>query len=276
MQQLIYFIKTFRFFLLFLVLEIFALYFTIQYHSYHKSKFVNSANVLTGGFYNKLNNINEYFHLKTENQLLIEENTRLKNLLEKTVIDYDPNTFIVIDTIEYAQKYEYTTAKIVNNNYTKRNNYLTINKGSNNGLTSEMGVINGRGIIGVIKNVSPNYATILSILNSSSKINVRLKNSNHFGTMVWDGKNYNVTQLNDIPRQAVIKQGDTLVTGGKSLLFPEGIYIGVIKDFTIKNNQYNQINIALFNDMSAIGHVQIVKTLEKEEQLNLEKQTTNE
>lgn len=276
MQQLIYFIKTFRFFLLFLVLEILALYFTFQYHSYHKSKFVNSANVITGGFYNKLNNINEYFHLKTENQLLIEENTRLKNLLEKTVIDYNPNTFIVVDTIEYAQKYEYTTAKIVNNNYTKRNNYLTINKGSSNGLTSEMGVINGRGIIGVIKNVSPNYATILSILNSSSKINVRLKNSNHFGTMVWDGKNYNVTQLNDIPRQAVIKQGDTIVTGGKSLLFPEGIYVGVIKDFTIKNNQYNQINIALFNDMSAIGHVQIVKTLEKEEQLNLEIQTTNE
>ena len=276
MQQLIYFIKTFRFFLLFLVLEILALYFTFQYHSYHKSKFVNSANVITGGFYNKLNNINEYFHLKTENQLLIEENTRLKNLLEKTVIDYNPNTFIVVDTIEYAQKYEYTTAKIVNNNYTKRNNYLTINKGSSNGLTSEMGVINGRGIIGVIKNVSPNYATILSILNSSSKINVRLKNSNHFGTMVWDGKNYNVTQLNDIPRQAVIKQGDTIVTGGKSLLFPEGIYVGVIKDFTIKNNQYNQINIALFNDMSAIGHVQIVKTLEKEEQFNLEIQTTNE
>lgn len=276
MQQLIYFIKTFRFFLLFLVLEIFALYFTIQYHSYHKSKFVNSANVVTGGFYNKLNSINEYFHLKTENQLLIEENTRLKNLLEKTVIDYSPNTFIVVDTIEYAQKYEYTTAKIVNNNYTKRNNYLTINKGSSNGLTSEMGVINGRGIIGVIKNVSPNYATILSILNSSSKINVRLKNSNHFGTMVWDGKNYNVTQLNDIPRQALIKQGDTIVTGGKSLLFPEGIYVGIIKDFTIKNNQYNIINIALFNDMSAIGHVQIVKTLEKEEQLNLEQQTTNE
>ena len=128
-----------------------------------------------------------------------------------------------------------------------------------------MGVINGRGIIEVIKNVSPQYATILSILNSSSKINVRLKNSNHFGTMVWDGKNYNVTQITDIPRQAVIKVGDTIITGGKSLLFPEGISVGVIKDFTIKNNQYHQINIALFNDMSAIGHVQIVKTLEKED-----------
>ena len=94
--------------------------------------------------------------------------------------------------------------------------------------------------------------------------------------MVWDGKNYNATQITDIPRQAVIKVGDTIITGGKSLLFPEGIYVGVIKDFTVKNNQYHQINIALFNDMSAIGHVQIVKTLEKDEQLNLEQKTINE
>ncbi|RXP52961.1 rod shape-determining protein MreC [Lutibacter sp. HS1-25] len=275
MQQLLYFIKKFRFFLLFLILQIVAFYFTVQYHSYQKSKFVNSANAVTGGFYTKMNNINEYFHLKTDNQLLIEENIRLKNLLEKRVIDNSIVTTTVVDTM-YTQKYEYTSAKVVNNNYTKLNNFLTINKGSNNGILPELGVINGRGIIGVIKNTSANYATILSILNSSSKINVRLKNSNHFGTLVWNGKDYNITQITDIPRQALIKEGDTIITGGKSLLFPEGILVGVIKDFKIQNNQYTQINIALFNDMSAIGHVQVVKNLEKIEQLKLEQKTVNE
>jgi len=276
MQQIIYFIKKFRFFLLFLVLEIFALYFTIQYHTFHKSKFVSSANSITGGFYNRINSMNEFFHLKAENQLLIEENTSLKNLLEKKAIVLDSNNFIHIDTLLYAQKYEYSTAKIINNNYTKRNNFLTLNKGSKHGLTADMGVINSRGVIGVIKNVSSNYATVLSILNSNSKINVRFKNSTHFGTMVWDGKNYNVTQLADVPRQTLIKEGDTIITGGKSVIFPEGIPIGIIKDFKIANNQYSQINITLFNDMSALGHVQIIKNLEKEEQSNLEQNGINE
>jgi rod shape-determining protein MreC len=275
MQQLFYFIKKFRFFLLFLVLQIIAFYFTVQYHNYHKSKFVNSANSVTGGFYNKLNSINEYFHLKTDNQLLIEENTRLKNELAKQLVNFNQGNIEIIDTVFY-QKYNYSSAKIINNNYSNRNNFLTLNKGTNDGLTTELGVINGRGVIGVIKNVSPKFATVLSILNSSSKINVRLKNSNYFGTMIWNGNDYNTTQITDIPRQAIIQKGDTIITDGKSLLFPEGILVGTIKDFTIENNQYTQINIQLFNDMSALGHVQIVKNLEKNEQLKLEQETVNE
>jgi len=276
MQQLFYFIKKFRFFLLFFVLEIIALYFTIQYHSYHKSKYVNSANFISGGFYNKINGINEYLHLKSDNEILNEENTRLKNLLDKINTDSNADIVTVIDTVLYNQKYEYISAKIINNNYTKRNNFLTLNKGLNEGLSTEMGVINGRGIIGVVKNISSNFTTVLSILNGSSKINVRLKNSNYFGTMIWDGVDYNITQITDIPRQAIIKQGDTIITGGKSLLFPEGILVGIVKDFNIENNQYKQINIDLFNDMSSLGHVQIIKNLEKEEQFNLEQKTVNE
>jgi len=105
---------------------------------------------------------------------------------------------------------------------------------------------------------------------------VRLKNSNHFGTLVWNGEDYNILQLIDIPRQAHIKEGDTIITGGKSAIFPEGITIGTIKDFNFENNQYQNINIVLFNDMSAIGYVQIVKNLERIEQINLEKNTINE
>ncbi|WP_372793118.1 rod shape-determining protein MreC [Lutibacter sp.] len=276
MQQIIYFFRKFRNFLLFLLLEILAITFTIQYHSYHTSKFVNSANLLTGGFYTKINSINEFFLLKTENKLLIEENVRLKNLLDKKEINYSLENYQVIDSTKYFQKYEYLSAKVINNNFTKRNNTLTINKGTNQGLTSDLGVINSNGIIGVIKNVSSNYSTVLSILNSSSKINVRLKNSNHFGTLTWNGKTHTTTQLMDIPRQALIKIGDTIITGGKSAIFPEGINIGVIKDFNFENNQYQQINVLLFNDMSSIGYVQIVKNLQKNEQNQLEQNTTNE
>lgn len=270
MQQLIYFIRKFRYFLLFLLLEILALIFTIQHHSYHTSKFVNSANSISGGFYNKMNSINEFFILKTENKLLIEENIRLKNTIEKKEINYNKESFEVIDTTQYFQKYKYSVAKVINNNYTKRNNILTINKGTNHGLTSDLGVINANGVIGVIENISKNFATVLSILNKNSKINVSLKNSNHFGTLVWDGKTHTTTQLIDMPRQAKIKVGDTIITGGKSAVFPEGINIGVIKDFKFGNNQYQQVNVLLFNDMSSIGYVQIVENLKKDEQEKLE------
>lgn len=276
MRQIIYFIEKFRYFLLFIVLEIFAFSFIIQNHSYHQSKFVNSANAITGGFYNKVNYVNEFFHLKIDNQILSEENARLKNLLDARENKFVLDSFTVIDTSQYFQKYEYSVAKIINNNYTKRNNFLTLNKGAKNGLTPDLGVINSKGIIGVIRNVSSNYATVLSILNSNSKINVRLKNSNHFGTLVWDGKNYNIMQVIDIPRQAVVKAGDTIVSGGKSAIFPEGIAIGVVKDFKYDKNKYQQINILLFNDMSAIGEVQIVKNLHKNEQFTLEQSVVNE
>ena len=255
---------------MFLCLEILAVYITIQHHTYHKSKFVNSANAISGGIYNKVNNINEFFHLKTENKLLIEENTQLKNLLGQKSLEDKIPTFKFTDSTSSTNKYEYTSAKVINNNFTKRDNFLTLNKGSKQGVTQDMGVINGNGIIGVVKNTSGNYATVLSILTRSSQINVKLKNSDHFGTLNWNGVDYNILQITDIPRQALIKINDTIVTGGKSVIFPEGIPVGVVKDFKFQNNQYAEINILLFNDMSAIGYVQVVKNLEKQEQLDIE------
>ena len=276
MQQIFYFINKFRYFLLFIVLEVLAFIFTIQHHSYHQSKFINSANSISGGIYNKVNSINEFFHLKTENQLLIDENVRLKNLLETKRTDINNTHFMVTDTLEYIQKYEYSVAKIIKNNFTNRNNTLTLNKGSGSGLATDLGVINSKGIIGVIKNVSSNYATVLSILNSNSKINIRLKNDHHFGTLIWNGKDYNILQITDIPRQTVINVGDTIITGGKSAIFPEGIHVGVVKDFRFENNQYLEINVSLFNDMSSLGYVQVVKNLQKEEQFKIEQRTINE
>ena len=276
MRQIIYFIKKFRYFLLFIFLETLAFVVIVQDRSYHQSKFVNSANAITGCFYNKVNSVSAFFYLKKDNQLLSEENARLKNLLEARENKFVLDSFTVKDTSQYFQKYDYSVAKIINNNFTKRNNFLTINKGAKHGLGPDLGVINSKGIIGVIKNVSSNYANVLSILNTNSKINVRLKNSNHFGTLVWDGKDYNITQIIDIPRQALVKTGDTIITGGKSAIFPEGIAIGVVKDFKYEQNKYQIINVVLFNDMSAIGEVQIVKNLHKDEQITLEQSVVNE
>ncbi|MEL4455601.1 rod shape-determining protein MreC [Lutimonas vermicola] len=276
MQQIISFLYKNKLFILFLLLEVFAVIFTIQSHSFHKSKFVNSANFLSGGIYNKINNFKEFLLLKKENERLNEENVYLKNLLsleEKDIVQHD---MTVIDTLIFKQKYQYTGAKVINNNYRKNNNYLTINKGANQGLESDLGVINSKGIVGITKSVSANYATVLSILNVNSRINAKLLNSDHYGSLSWDNNDYNVVQLLDLPIQAAIYKGDTVVTGGKSTIFPEGIPIGTIKEFKTLNNNYEYIDILLFNDMSSIGYVQVIKNFDKMEIINLEEKSTNE
>ena len=276
MQQIISFLDKNKLFILFLLLEVFAVIFTIQSHSFHKSKFVNSANFLSGGIYNKINNFKELLNLKKENERLNEENVYLKNLLnleDKEIIQHD---LTVIDTFKYKQKYNFTAVKVINNNYRKNNNYLTINKGANQGLGSDLGVINSKGIVGITKSVSGNYATVLSILNVNSRINAKLLNSDHYGSLSWDNLDYNIVQLLDLPIQADIYRGDTVVTGGKSTIFPEGIPIGTIKDFKTLNNNYEYINILLFNDMSSIGNVQVIKNFDKIEIQTLEEKSTNE
>lgn len=274
MQQIIYFLRKYRYFLLFTILELIALIFTIQSHSFHKSKFVNSATSITGGVYSQMSNINDYFTLKQENKILSEENNGLKNKLIKYQLEGNNRT--IFDSLSIQSKYNYTAAKIIKNDFRKINNFITINKGRTSGLQSDMGVINTKGIIGIVKNTSSNYATVLSILNSYSKLNVRLKNNNYFGTLTWDGNDYNTVQLIDIPRQANLSVGDTIITGGRSAIFPEGIMVGTILDFQFEGTKFNKINIRLFNDMSTLGYVQIIENTERQEQQLLEEQTTNE
>ncbi|MDO9262198.1 MAG: rod shape-determining protein MreC [Flavobacteriaceae bacterium] len=270
MQQIINFIIRNRYLLLFLLLEIIALILIVQSHSYHKSKYITSSNSVIGGLYTKTHTLKNYFSLADENQKLADENTYLKNLLAKKKNEIDSVIHKVTDTV-YHQEYHYITAKIINNSYSKRNNYLTINKGLKHGVQKDMGVILPNGVVGVIQDVSQNYATILSLLNENSKINVGIKNSNHFGTLSWNGKSYEEAQLIDFPRRAMLKIGDTIVTGGKSVLFPEGIPVGIIKGLNLRNNYYENITITLLTDMSNLSYVYIVNNIDKKEIENLEK-----
>ena len=140
-----------------------------------------------------------------------------------------------------------------------------------------MGVINSAGIVGIVDKTSENYATIVSILNRNSQINAKIKKTNHFGSLIWDGKSTGFVQLIDVPRLAAIRKGDTIVTGGQSVIFPENINIGTIDKIYIDNQtNYYTLNVKLFNDMTNLGHVYIIKSKNREEIINLEKQTKNE
>jgi rod shape-determining protein MreC len=268
MQQLIYFFQKFKIFLFFLLLQTFALILTFNNLNFHKSKYVNSANAISGAMYNTTSSFSNYFSLKSINNELLEENTRLRNFLQKKIIPLSLDS-VVIDTSKYYQKFTFLSAKVINNNYATSFNFLTINKGKNDGLIKEMAVVNGKGIIGITDNVSSNYTRVQSILNKNSKLNAKLKNG-YFGTLKWNGLNYNIVQLIDIPRQAPIKIGDTIETGGKSTIFPEGILIGTVFKINNDNDVDNVIDVKLFNDMSNIGPVYVITNLHKEEIKSLE------
>jgi rod shape-determining protein MreC len=140
-----------------------------------------------------------------------------------------------------------------------------------------MGVINSLGIVGIIDKTSPKYATVISILNVKSQINAKIKKTNHFGSLIWDGKNTGFVQLIDVPRLAAIRKGDTIVTGGQSVIFPENINIGTVDKIYIDNEtNYYTLNVKLFNDMTNLGYVYIIKSKDREEIINLEKKSKNE
>ena len=150
MQQLIYFFRKYKYFLFFLLLEFIAVFFTINNNNFHKSKFISSANEITGGFYEKTSQISTYFNLKNQNEELSIENERLKNMLEKYISTTDSTVSIsIIDSSFNNQKYTYTKAKVYNNNYHRTNNFILLNKGKNHGINIEMAVVNSKGIIGI-------------------------------------------------------------------------------------------------------------------------------
>ncbi len=270
MQQIFNFILKNSNLLLFLLLLITSLSLTIQSHSYHKSKMISSANFFTGGIYEKINNVDEYFRLRSQNDELAIENARLKSLLFN---QKDTTKLPQIDSIKGVKQTDILVSKVIRNCYSAHENYLTINNGSTSGIKPNMGVINSNGIIGIVDNTSKNYATIISILNVKSQINAKIKKSNHFGSLVWNGKNTGFVQLIDVPRLAGVRKGDTIVTGGQSIIFPENIGIGTIEKVYIDNvTNYYTLDIRLFNDMTNLGHVYIIKNKDAEEITNLENQ----
>ena len=271
MQQIINFIVRNRIFLLYLLLLTISLVFTVQSHSFHRSKFFNSSNWVSGSIYNASAKIRSYFNLREENQELLEENLQLKQLL------FGRNVQDTVVAEGDSIPYRVVTARVIKNSFASPDNYLTINKGRKDSIEQDMGVVTSKGILGIVERTSNRFATVQSILNSNSNINAKIANTNYFGSLVWNGEAYNVVQLEDIPRLVPLLVGDTIVTGAMSSIFPENIPIGVIKQFNLKESEtFYTIDVELFNDMANLNNVYVILDTRKEEIRELEQTTTNE
>jgi rod shape-determining protein MreC len=271
MQQIFNFIIKNSNRLLFLLLLIISLGLVIQSHSYHRSAYVNSANVVSGTVYEKVDKAKTYLSLKDQNDRLTQENVTLRRILFNKKDSVIP---LIKDSLKGYDRIDVLESKVINNSYNVSENYLTINSGSLKGIKEDMAVINSQGIVGSVEKTSLNYATVISILNMKSRVNAKIKRTNHFGELIWNAKNAGYVQLIDIPRLASVKKGDTVVTGGRSTTFPENIPIGVIdKIYVDTKTNYYTLNVRLFNDMTNLSQVYIILNKDIEEINKLEKET---
>lgn len=257
MQQIFNFIVRFKTGLTFLLLMFVALFLTVEAHSYHTSKWVSSTNFISASIFEFKSGITDYIGLYSENEKLTLENTRLRNKLlnlEENAI-FDQDSLILKDSTFIS-----FPVKLISNSYLKTDNYLLLNKGEKDGMYENMGIISSQGIVGIVEETTANYARVISILNSNISINAKLKKSNHFGSLTWNAKQPNFVELVDVPRSAVLKVGDSVVTGGNSLIFPENLPIGEISDFQLNENQgYYDISIKLFNDMTSLKNLYAIQ-----------------
>jgi len=263
MQRIIDSILNHKDVLVFLILLLLSLYLLIDSNYFHKSKLNNFSDNFSKVILKESSSIEDYLNLRNENKKLVKENLRLNNIVfSKKEI---PN-----DSLLNNSKYFFSAAKIITNNFSFTKNYLIIDKGLKHGVEKEMGVTSSTGIIGIIMEVSDNYSSVMSILNTNSKINAKINKTFHFGTLEWDGNDPRILNLNDVPKIANIKIGDSVNTGGMSTIFPENLNIGVISKIDSKMaGNYYDIEVKLTNDMTSARNVYIINNNHKNEIDNL-------
>lgn len=248
---------------------------TIQQKNYQRTTFINSANSISGGTYSTINNIQDYFHLKYVNDELQLENAQLRAQILTSLKKVNGDYYQVDDTL-YQQKYVYRLAKVISNSYTRPNNFVTINMGSNDGVIEEMGVISPSGIVGIVGSVTNNFSTVISFLHPKTVISCRLKTSGVSGLLKWTGKSIGQAEIKDIPITTRITEGDSILTSGYSSVFPAGIYLGRIKSFEKDlESQTQKIIVDLKLDYAALDKVYVVENLFKKELEELKQKETD-
>ena len=168
------------------------------------------------------------------------------------------------------QQYEYISARVINNSVTRVNNYITLDKGSMQGIRPEMAVMGSNGVVGIVKDVSEHFSTVISLLHSSTKISSKIKKNDYFGSTVWDGDSPQFARLLDIPSHAQVTVGDTIVTSSYSGIFTRDIFVGTVSELGTTGESFKEIKLRLSTDFQKLSYVYVVRNLMKSERDTLE------
>lgn len=264
MQNLFAFFYRYAFVFLFLILEFVSIRLIVSRNENQRAIFLNSSNLIIGSLYERIDGIKKYFGLRQANAALAEENSKLKNQLAE-LLNYSPGTTDSITDTVYQQRFVMHAAQVVNNSIDRRNNIMTINKGARDGIDKYATVVEPGGIVGFVTHLGSRYATVMSILNSNSRVSAMVKRTWTRGNLVWLGISPLVMNVEAIPKHADVRVGDTIVTSSFSH-FPAGHPVGEITKATIEPGEnFYIIEVRLFNDLAKTNHVYVVNDLHKNE-----------
>jgi rod shape-determining protein MreC len=270
MRNLVRFFIRYHFAFAFILMESLCVILLYYNRSYQSSSILNSSRSISAKVYTGAANVKEYLLLKDENQILAQENAILKSRLKSSFDFVNTKEFMKYDTV-FKVKYKYIAAKVVNNTYNLRSNYITINAGSNQGIQRDMAIVNAQGIVGLVKDVSSNFSSCLSFLHKDVRVNCQLKKDGSYGPLIWEGGDYSVATLTDIPLHARIAVGDTVITSPLSDIFPEGIAVGKVLSYERKANEaLFTVQVKLSTEFNKLNHIYVIKNFYKAEQDSLE------
>ena len=272
MRNLLVFITKYNAFFLFLIFEISSLIIYIKYNSFQKATFISSTSQVTGTLYSRVDELKDYLHLGEVNDSLARENARLKNQLKSSFYVDTLAKRQVTDTI-YKQQYTYLEAKVINNSINRSNNYITINRGSKQGVAKGMGVICNSGLVGKVVFVGEYLSVVQSLLHKDSRFSAMLEKSKEIGYIEW-GEDLNPRKgfLKDVSNNAQPHVGEEVVTSQYSL-FPAGIKIGKVSNLRTKSGGMAlNMEVELAVDFSRLQYVNVVVNKFAEQQAGLEAQ----
>ncbi len=273
MRNLLYLIFRFSAFLAFLVLEIICFYLIVSFNKSQGEIWTHSSNLLVSSINSRSQKVENFFELNQQNDSLLQENAKLLETILNFRMTTENNKFQEFEqrSVDSTHQYKLIPSNVISKTVHLRNNYLTIDKGRQDGLKKGMGVIGLNGVIGIIKSVNEKYATVMMILNSQSRTSVKVLNKDYHGNLIWESSDPRIMKLKDVPKHATIRSGDTIVTSGYSISFPAMVQLGTIEDLNIieGSNSYD-ITVGLDYDLSNISYVYVVSFINKEEKENIE------
>ncbi len=237
---------------------------------YHQAVFMTSAGRVSSGIYSVANSVTGYFHLRSINDDLQQRLARLE--LENLTLRRSMqriNERIYADSVKPAEAlapYDFIIARVINNSIVRPNNFITLDRGSADGIAPEMGVVDQNGIVGIVNVVGPHTSRIISLLNSDLRLSCKVKGSDAFGSLIWDGRSPRQAVLEELPRHVEFSPGDTIITSGFSVVFPEGIPVGtVVEQMHDADDNFYSLRIDLLTDFATLSTVRVIRNFQKEE-----------
>ncbi|HEY0977149.1 MAG TPA: rod shape-determining protein MreC [Flavobacteriales bacterium] len=259
--------------LLFLALMIVSMMMLVNGNMHQRAQAISSSHAAIAGIYRWRNDITEFASLRQVNKDLAEALARERTRNSQVVLTND-SAQVFVDTVRHLQ-YEYLTAKVINSTTNKERNYFTLDRGTLRGVHKDMGVIGTNGIVGVVREASPDFALVISILSSELTPSVQLKGTGHYGLLKWDTHDATTASLADIAKHVPVAVGDTVVTRGSDGIFPPGIPVGIVKEVTNDpSSNFHAIIVGLSEDLTRGGYVHVIQDLYKAQRDTLEAKAT--